>query len=103
MPFELKNAPATFQENMDYMFRKEGLLDDVVAVYLDDIIIKSRTKEQHIKDIQRVLEVLRRWKYYAKLKKCDFMKQEIAYLRRIICDGEVLVDLKKTKAIQQWQ
>ena len=72
MPFGLTNAPATFQESMNNILRK--FLDQFVVVYLDDILIFSRTKEEHGQHLRKVLEVLRRHQFYAKLSKCEFFR-----------------------------
>ena len=78
MPFGLCNAPATFQRVMNTMLR-EGL-DKFVLVFLDDILIYSRTLEEHIHHIRAVLERLRSEKFYGRLFKCDFFRTEVEYL-----------------------
>ncbi|GBG86438.1 hypothetical protein CBR_g41435 [Chara braunii] len=78
MPFGLTNAPATFQAAMTNEFR--AMLDRFVLVYLDDILVYSRTLEDHLGHLRRVLETLRRAKYKASRNKCEFVRQELEYL-----------------------
>jgi hypothetical protein len=72
MPFGLTNAPATFQSEMNKLL---GHLNFVV-VYPDDILIYNPTEQEHHVHVRRVLDILRRDKLIAKLKKCDFFKIE---------------------------
>ncbi|GBG62650.1 hypothetical protein CBR_g31669 [Chara braunii] len=82
MPFGLTNAPATFQAAM----RTEvcDLLDRSVLIYLDDILVYSRTLDEHIVNLRVVLDRLRRAKYKANLDKCEFAKQELEYLDALL-------------------
>jgi hypothetical protein len=70
LPMGLTNAPATFQRLMNDIFRP--YLDDFILVYLDDILIYSKTLHQHVQHLETVLQLLRQHKLYAKLSKCDF-------------------------------
>ena len=81
LSFGLTNAPATFQAVMNRMF---GHLHEFCVVYLDDILIFSKTPEEHEKHLETVLQILEREGLYAKLKKCDFNKPELLYLGHII-------------------
>ena len=78
MPFGVTNAPATFQRMMNEIFKDE--LDSFVLVYLDDILIFSKTLEDHIQHIRRALEKLREAKLYARLHKCAFFQKRVEYL-----------------------
>ena len=78
MPFGLTNAPATFNCLTTDLFRKE--LDDVVLVFLDDILIYSQTKEDHERHLRHVLETLRRAKLYTNCTKYSFFIEKVAYL-----------------------
>ena len=78
MPFGVTNAPATFQRMMNSIFKEE--LDDSVLVYLDDILIFSRTLQEHIQHIRGALEKLRAAQLYARLHKCAFFQQKVEYL-----------------------
>jgi Reverse transcriptase (RNA-dependent DNA polymerase) len=70
MPFGLTNAPSTFQAVMNNVFRE--YLDDFIMVYIDDILIFSRTEEDHFRHVKLILARLRQRKLFAKLSKCDF-------------------------------
>ncbi|CAI7739564.1 unnamed protein product [Closterium sp. NIES-53] len=89
MPFGLTNAPKTFQAEMNHILRP--LLDECVVVYLDDILIYSRDMKQHIEHLRRVFEILRREKFYVKLKKVQF-------LGHMVSAQGVHVDPKKIEA-----
>src|SRR6266513_3408759 len=87
MPFGLTNAPATFQTLMNDIFR--DLLDICVIVYLDDILIYSKNKEEHEQQLRQVLQRLKDHQLYAKLSKCTFFSSSIEYLGHI-ADGDGL-------------
>ena len=97
--FGLTNAPATFQTLMNDIFRER--LDVCVLIYLDDILIYSSDIKQHLQDLEEVLEVLRKNQLYAKLSKCQFLKEETEYLGFIVSNKGIQVDPKKIKAIQE--
>ena len=84
MPFGLTNAPATFQCIMNQVL--QPFLRQFVLVFLDDILIYSRSMEEHIQHIQQVLETLRTNKLYLKASKCSFAQQSLEYLGHIISD-----------------
>nr|MDZ8003588.1 RNase H-like domain-containing protein [Nostoc sp. DedSLP05] len=100
MPFGLTNAPATFQANMNHVFAK--FLRKFVMVFFDDILIYSRTWEEHLDHIQQVLEVLRSNQFYAKLSKCSFGKETLEYLGHIIGREGLRIDSSKVQAIIDW-
>lgn len=70
MPFGLTNAPATFQAYINRALA--GLVDIYYVVYLDDILIYSDSREQHVRDLRAVLARLRKFALYANRKKCNF-------------------------------
>ena len=78
LPFGLTNAPATFQAVMNDMFRP--YLNVFVLVYLDDILIYSKSEAEHVGHVRKVLEVLRENQFFVKKKKCTFMTRELLYL-----------------------
>ncbi|GBG69725.1 hypothetical protein CBR_g4555 [Chara braunii] len=82
MPFGLTNAPTTFQAAMTTEFR--DLLDRTVLIYLDDILVYSRTLDEHLEHLRAVLERLRIAKYKANRDKCEFPQQELEYLGHYI-------------------
>ncbi len=99
MPFGLKNALALFQRMMNYILQE--YLDDFVAVYLDDIIIYSKTFEKHIKHVTKVLKKLREANLMIKLRKCKFFKAEISFLRYIVGRYRLKSDSEKIKKIKK--
>ncbi|MCO5554581.1 hypothetical protein L7F22_008111 [Adiantum nelumboides] len=82
MPFGLTNAPATFNRLMTDLFRES--LDDFVLVFFDDILVYSKTREEHEHHLRYVLDVLRKAKLYAKRSKCSFFVDRVAYLGFIV-------------------
>ena len=82
IPFGLTNAPATFQAYINKALR--GLVDRFCIVYLDDILIFSKTKEEHDQYLQQVCNCLRDTKLYTKLSKCQFYQSEVDFLGFII-------------------
>ena len=100
MPFGLTNAPATFQCIMNQVL--QPFLRQFVLVFLDDILIYSRSMGEHIQHIQQVLETLRTNKLYLKASKCSFAQQSLEYLGHIISDQGVSTDPEKTQVMLQW-
>ncbi|GBG64119.1 hypothetical protein CBR_g40567 [Chara braunii] len=100
MPFGLTNAPTTFQAAMTNEFR--AMLDRFVLVYLDDILVYSRTLEDHLGHLRRVLETLRRAKYKANHDKCEFVWQELEYLGHFVTPEGIFPLSDKIQAIQEW-
>ncbi|CAI5471096.1 unnamed protein product [Closterium sp. Yama58-4] len=101
MPFGLTNAPSTFQRTMNRVFR--DLLDKCVIVYLDDILIFSRTREQHLRDLDAVFKRLQDNRLITKGSKCEFFKQELEFLGHVISRDGIKIDPKKIKTIQEWK
>ncbi|GBG66760.1 hypothetical protein CBR_g68746 [Chara braunii] len=100
MPFGLTNAPATFQAAMTTEFR--DLLDRSVLIYLDDILVYSRTLDEHIVHLCVVLNRLRLAKYKANLDKCEFAKQELEYLGHFVMPKDIRPLADKIQAIVDW-
>jgi hypothetical protein len=100
MPFGLTNAPATFMTLMNDIFRE--YLDQFVIVYLDDILIYSKTKGEHLKHVNLVLRKLREHRLYGKLSKCEFLKDEVEYLGHYISAEGISVDQHKIEAVKSW-
>ena len=100
MPFRLCNAPATFQRIMNTILR-EGL-DRFVLVFLDDILIYSRTREEHEQHIRAVLNRLPQNKFFGRLKKCDFFQTEVEYLGFDVGAYGVKPSLSKVQAVAEW-
>ena len=81
-PFGLTGAPGCFQTLMNNILRP--YLDNFVLVYLDDILVYSRTKAEHLEHLEIVLQILKENQLYGKLSKCEFMKHKIEYLGHVI-------------------
>ncbi|GBG85009.1 hypothetical protein CBR_g39473 [Chara braunii] len=100
MPFGLTNAPTTFQAAMTTEFH--DLLDRTVLIYLDDILVYSRTLDEHLEHLRAVLEQLRIAKYKAKRDKCEFAQQELEYLGHYVTPQGIRPLADKVQAIQDW-
>ncbi|CAL8133199.1 unnamed protein product [Orchesella dallaii] len=100
MPFGIKNAPKTFQNLMRKVLR--GYLDDFCKVYLDDIIIWSRTMEEHLHHIELVMERLKAANLTINEKKCSFAKREVEYLGHIIGPDGIRKKPETTRAIRKF-
>eukprot|EP00253_Pinus_taeda_P018243 PITA_18243 len=100
LPFGLTNAPATFMCLMNSIFHQ--YLDRFVLIFIDDILVYSRTVEEHQEHLRKVLQTLREHQLYAKFSKCDFFKEEIQYLGHVISKEGIAVDPEKIKAIMDW-
>ncbi|GJX21748.1 putative reverse transcriptase domain-containing protein [Tanacetum coccineum] len=81
MPFGLTNAPAVFMDLMNRVFHE--YLDRFVIVFIDDILVYSKTREEHEDHLRMVLEILCQKKLYAKFSKCDFWLGQVAFLGHI--------------------
>ena len=97
MPFGLNNAPATFMSQMDTTLRP--YLGKFVVVFLDDILVYSRSEEEHWEHLRKVFDLLRAHKLFAKESKCEFFKIEVQYLGHIISHESIMMDLSKGEAI----
>eukprot|EP00253_Pinus_taeda_P032583 PITA_32583 len=100
LPFGLTNAPATFMCLMNSIFHQ--YLDRFVLIFIDDILVYSRTMEEHQEHLRKVLQTLWEHQLYAKFSKCDFFKEEIQYLGHVITKEGIAVDPEKIKAIMDW-
>jgi len=99
MPFGLTNAPPTFQRMMNKIL-KEWLYEFAV-VYIDDIMIYSRTFEEHLEHIEKVLDKLREVNLMLKLKKCKWCEQDIEFLGHIVGRGGLRPDPNKIDKIKK--
>ena len=103
MPFGLTNAPATFQQEMNDIFREQ--IGQFVVIFLDDIhvcFVYSRTLEEHAKHVCFVLQTLCDKKFYAKISKCEFFKKSITYLGHRITKRGVEIDPSRIDKITLW-
>jgi hypothetical protein len=100
VPFGLTNAPATFMCLMNNILSK--FLDKFVLVFIDDILIYSKNREEHEEHLRLVLQVLREHQLYAKFSKCDFFQKQIHYLGHVLSEEGVAVDPDKIRSIMEW-
>jgi hypothetical protein len=100
MPFGLTNAPATFQSVMNSILAP--FLDRFVLVYLDDILIYSKSVEEHMEHLRIVLTLLREHKFYCKRSKCEFVSKQVEYLGHLLTPQGIMVDPRKVAAIRDW-
>ena len=73
-----------------------------MVVYLDDILIFTKTKEEHEQAVQRILQVLKENKLFLRPEKCEFCKQQIEYLGLVISENEVSIDPVKVTGVREW-
>lgn len=100
MAFGLFEAPATFLKAMNTTLFP--LLHKCVLVFFDDILIFSKTAEEHVQHLHLVLELLRQDKWQVKMSKCSFMQRQLRYLGHVISKDGVATDPNKITAVQQW-
>ncbi|GAB2303215.1 hypothetical protein Dimus_038375 [Dionaea muscipula] len=100
MPFGLTNAPAAFMDMMQRVFKP--YLDRFVVVFIDDILIYSKSKEKHMEHLMIALQILRERQLYAKFKKCEFWLDRVAFLGHVISKDGIFVDMKKIEVVERW-
>jgi hypothetical protein len=100
VPFGFSNARVVFMCLVNCVFPE--YLDKFVIVFLDDIIIYSKSEEEHEHHLRMVLQVLREHQLYAKLSKCPFYHKQIHYLGHIISKDGISVDPEKIESIREW-
>jgi hypothetical protein len=101
MSFGLTNAPTYFMYLMNKAFM--DYLDKFVVVFIDDMLIYSKTEEEHEEHLRLVLKKLREHQLYAKFSKCDFWLEEVSFLGHIITDGGISVDPVKVEDVLKWE
>ena len=97
MPFGVTNAPTVFMDYMNRVFHP--YLDKFVVVFIDDILVYSRSQEEHIEHLRNVLQTLKEKQLYAKLSKCEFWLGEVKFLGHVISAKGIVVDPTKVEAV----
>jgi hypothetical protein len=96
MPFDLCNAPATFERLMETVLR--GLTYDSCLVYLDDVIVIGRTFQEHLRNLRKVFERLREARLKPNVDKCHLLQQELRYLGHIVSPKGISTDPREIKS-----
>ena len=100
MPFGLTNAPATFQRLMERVLA--GLQWQICLVYIDDVIIFSKTFDEHLRHLSQVFRCLRQAGLKLKPKKCFLFQQKVKYLGHIVSQEGIATDPDKTRVVAEW-
>ncbi|KAL0546427.1 hypothetical protein IC582_016335 [Cucumis melo] len=100
MSFGLTNALAVFMDLMNRVFRE--FLDTFMIVFIDDILIYSKTEAEHEEHLRMVLQTLRDNKLYAKFSKCEFWLKQVSFLGHVVSKAGVSVDPAKIEAVTSW-
>ena len=91
--------PAAFKDLINRVF--EEYLNEFVIVFIDDILLYSRTMEEHELHLKIVLEKLRKKKLYAKFSKCEFWLRKVAFFRHVVSEEGISIDSSKFEAVSQ--
>lgn len=100
MPFGLKNAPSTFQRVMDNVLREH--IGVRCLVYMDDIIVFSTSLKEHLDNLRKIFETLRKYNMKIQLDKSEFLKKEVAFLGHIVTRDGVQPNPDKIETIRKW-
>ena len=100
LPFGLTNAPTFFMDLMNRVF--QPYLDKFVVVFIDDILVYSKSYEEHEQHLRQTLQTLRSRQLYAKLDKCDFWLKEVTFLGHVVFSKGIFVDPQKVEAVLRW-
>ncbi|KAA3487485.1 retrotransposon protein [Gossypium australe] len=101
MPFGLMNAIAAFMDMMNRVF--QPYLDQFVIVFINDILVYSRTEKEHDSHLRVVLQILREKQMYAKFSKCEFWLREVTFLGHVVSTKGIRVDPRKIEAVLDWK
>ena len=100
MPFGMKNAPAIFQREMQRVFQVR--IGNALLVFIDDLLIYTKTAEEHEEVVRWVLQRLSEEGYYANPEKCEFFMREVSFLGHIINEHGIHVQQHKVKSVADW-
>ncbi|KAL4021655.1 hypothetical protein IC575_020461 [Cucumis melo] len=100
MSFGLKNALAVFMNLMNKVFK--DFLDTFVIVFIDDILVFSRTEAEHEEHLRMVLETLRANKLYEKFSICEFWLKQVSFLGHVVSKDGVSIDPTKIEVVTSW-
>jgi hypothetical protein len=100
MSFGLTNAPAYFMYLMSKVFIE--CLDKFIVVFINDILVYTRSEEEHEEHLRLALQKLREYRLYAKLSKCEFWMKLVAFLGHVILKGGISMDPSKVQDVLSW-
>lgn len=101
MLLNVSNAPCVFMKYINSIFYP--YLDQFMVVFIDDILIYSKSYEDHVEHLKVVLQTLREKKLHVKLSKCEFWLKEVSFLGHVIYNGGIIVDPSKIDVMLQWE
>ncbi|GJZ29374.1 putative reverse transcriptase domain-containing protein [Tanacetum coccineum] len=101
MPFRLTNTPAVFMDLMNRMCKP--YLEKFVIAFIDNILIYSKSKEEHEVHLKLIIELLEKEKLYSKFSKCEFWLQEVRFLDHVVNSEGIHVDPGKIEVLKNWK